>query len=195
MTTKAQPNVFVFSGHMVDAPNRSAPRFPATAERPAAKRIAAAMDELGAASGDLAICSGAAGGDILFEEACLALGMSLKVFLPFPEREFLRRSVDFAGVGWRARFHAVRQNAHTSTEVLSAVAPGEDPYAACNEAILRAALEHGRDRVRCIVLWDGKGGDGPGGAGHMAAIATARGIPLRRIDPHELPPEAPDGTA
>ena len=62
----------LFTGHMVDAPDRAVPRFPATRVDAAAHRIAAVLDEIGAGPEDLALTQGAAGGDLLFAEACLA---------------------------------------------------------------------------------------------------------------------------
>src|SRR5262245_22211836 len=55
--------VILFSGHMVDAPDRPTPRFPADKEPIAARRIAGALAELGAGPDDLALCQAAAGGD------------------------------------------------------------------------------------------------------------------------------------
>ena len=66
--------VFLFSGHMVDAPDRAEPRFPAEKEGIAARAIAAALDQLGAGPGDLALAQAANGGDLLFLEACKARG-------------------------------------------------------------------------------------------------------------------------
>ena len=63
--------VFLFSGHMIDAPGRCRPRFPPDKEKIAAQAIAKKLDELGAGPGDLALCGGACGGDLLFAEACL----------------------------------------------------------------------------------------------------------------------------
>src|SRR2546422_95875 len=56
--------VFLFSGHMIDAPDRKEPRFPADKERIAATAIATQLDELKAGPEDLAFCGGACGGDI-----------------------------------------------------------------------------------------------------------------------------------
>jgi hypothetical protein len=60
-------NVVLFSGHMIDAPDRKAPRFPPDKASVAAAAIADTLAKIGAAAGDLAIC----GGDLLFAEACL----------------------------------------------------------------------------------------------------------------------------
>lgn len=66
--------VLLFSGHMIDAPDRKTPRFPADKESIAATKIGEALDKLGAGPGDLALTQGACGGDLLFTEACLARG-------------------------------------------------------------------------------------------------------------------------
>ena len=68
----APRQVFLFSGHMIDAPDRKDPRFPSDKEPIAATAIAAKLDALGAGPDDLAFCGGACGGDLLFAEACLA---------------------------------------------------------------------------------------------------------------------------
>ena len=75
--------VLLFSGHMIDAPDRKMPRFPAAAEPLAANAIATVLDRLGAGSDDLALCQSAAGGDLLFLEACRQRGVKCQVLLPF----------------------------------------------------------------------------------------------------------------
>lgn len=54
--------VMLFSGHMMDAPNRASPRFPPAKETAAAQAIEAELDRLGADAGDLSFCQAAAGG-------------------------------------------------------------------------------------------------------------------------------------
>jgi tetratricopeptide (TPR) repeat protein len=110
--------VFLFSGHMIDAPNRPTPRFPADKESLATWAITAKLEELGAGPEDLALCGGACGGDLLFAEACLTRGVRLQIHLPFDEPEFLQRSVNYAGDGWRERFYAVKKNDKTRLLVM-----------------------------------------------------------------------------
>ena len=190
----AAPGVFLFSGHMIDRPGRPRPRFPASLEASAASALARVLGELGARTGDQAISSGAAGGDILFAEACLALGLGLMMVLPFPPERFLHGSVEPSGPGWRERFQALERDPRVVLKLLPPVADGSDPYGACNDVMLQCALSHGAERLRCIVLWDGREGGGPGGAGHMAAAAEAKGVVVYRLDPAYLD-EAAHGTA
>jgi len=75
--------VFLFSGHMIDAPDRKEPRFPADKESIAAAAMAAKLEELKAGAEDQAFCGGACGGDILFAEACLERGVRVDVLIPF----------------------------------------------------------------------------------------------------------------
>ena len=80
--------VFLFSGHMVDAPDRSPARFPPEKEPFAAAAIAKLLDELGAGADDVAICSAACGGDLLFAESCLKRNVRVEIYLPFVEENF-----------------------------------------------------------------------------------------------------------
>src|SRR5689334_5955826 len=90
------PRVFLFSGHMMDAPDRATPRFPSSLESAVSKAIAAKLAELDAGPDDLGISSAACGGDILFAEAALDRGVKLRIYLPFDEQTFLAKSVEFA---------------------------------------------------------------------------------------------------
>ncbi|MDD2734759.1 MAG: hypothetical protein PHF56_12520 [Desulfuromonadaceae bacterium] len=110
--------VFLFSGHMIDAPDRSEPRFPATQEAAAARAIRDILDRLDAGSEDLALCSGACGGDILFTEACLQREAQLEMQLPFAIPAFLEKSVTFAGESWRTRFYAIKNNRLTTLFIM-----------------------------------------------------------------------------
>ena len=42
-----------------------------------------------------------------------------------------------------------------------------DPFERCNLWLLYSALACGIDKVRFVALWNGGGGDGPGGTAHM----------------------------
>jgi len=163
--------VFLFSGHMIDSPDRPEPRFPAAREAVAARAIGATLDTLGAGPEDMALCSGACGGDILFAEACLKRGVRLEVRLPFAIPTFLEKSVSFAGEGWSARFHAVKDNHLTTLSIMPDepwLAPsGTNLYTITNLWLLDSALAWGEDKVHFICLWNRQGGDGPGGTEHM----------------------------
>jgi tetratricopeptide (TPR) repeat protein len=163
--------VFLFSGHMIDAPGRTEPRFPPAGEARAAAAIAARLAEWNAGERDLAMCGGACGGDLLFAEACLNRGLRLELRIPFLEPVFLEKSVSFAGEGWRDRFYQVKNNPRTRLfimpEELGPLPAGANPYERNNLWLLYSALAWGLEKVRFLCLWDGKGGDGPGGTKHI----------------------------
>ena len=194
---KSPGKVFLFSGHMIDTPDRPLPRFPADKESLAAARIGAALDRLGAGPNDLAIAQGAAGGDILFGEACLARGLSLQLLLPLPEPEFIAASVlpCCAGESWRQRYLALRARLTLRPRIMpDALGPlprdqsgkPSDPFERCNRWLLYSALAQGLDRLRFICLWNGSDGDGAGGTAHMVKEVTRRTGQVTWLDTREL---------
>jgi tetratricopeptide (TPR) repeat protein len=182
----------LFSGHMMDAPDRKTPRFPAAAEPLAAKAIGEALDRLGAGSNDLALCQAAAGGDLLFLEACQQRGVKCQVLLPFAEPEFVERSVRPSADGsrWCDRFYAVTANPLSSVRVmpdeLGPVPGGVDPFERANLWLLRSALALGVSKVRFVTLWNGGGGDGPGGTSHMVSEVRRLTGRVEWLDTREL---------
>lgn len=184
--------VLLFSGHMVDSPTRATPRFPAAAEAIAAQAIAAALDTLKANGEDLALCQAAAGGDLLFLEACQARGVRCEVLLPFPEPEYLQRSVlpSAGGEAWRDRFLAAVARDGTRVRVmpdeLGPLPAGVDPFERSNLWLLYTALAAGVKKVRFVTLWNGGGGDGPGGTAHMVGEVQRLTGHVEWLDTREL---------
>ena len=177
---------------MVDAPDRPVPRFPAALVDAAARRIAAALAQIDAGPRDLAFTQGAAGGDLLFAEACLARGVPLRLLLPLSQREFVAQSLlpVSDGAAWHARFRAVVAHLGSAPseapQVLGALGEGEDPFVRGNLWLLDSARAAGAERLCCICLWDGGGGDGPGGTRHLVEAVRAAGGSVHRIDTHSL---------
>jgi len=165
--------VFLFSGHMIDAPDRPTPRFPNDKAEIAAGKIAEALAALGAGEGDLALTQGAAGGDILFAEACAQRGVRIQLLQPFPEPEFIQRSIlpSAEGENWRARYFQFKAQLkdlpRNMPDELGPLPKGIDPYERCNLWLLYTALAFGISKVHFVCLWNGGGGDGPGGTSHM----------------------------
>lgn len=179
--------VLLFSGHRVDTPGRARPRFPAALVPRAAAAIGAALDALGAGTGDLALAQAAAGGDLLFSEACLARGVRLQWVLPLAEAEFISRSVrGCAGPeDWPARYQALRARLADAPIVMPA-APG-DAFVRANQWLLAHALAHGPGRLRFICLWDGAAaGEGAGGTAHMVAEVRRHTARMTWIDTRAL---------
>ncbi|MBG0802205.1 hypothetical protein IYW40_12070 [Methylocystis sp. H4A] len=179
--------VVLFSGHMIDAPGRKTLRFPADKEPIAAHAIGSTLDNIGLAASDLCICGGACGGDLIFAEAALSHNAKTELYIPFDEKTFLEKSVEFAGDKWRKRFFAVKLRGVLHVMPLEReIDPEANPYEQNNLWMLEAAERFGPERVDFICLWDGKEGDGPGGTGHLMKEVANRGGQTYWLDTTKL---------
>jgi hypothetical protein len=164
----------LFSGHMVDAPDRPTPRFPPERVPLARRAIAEAVWMIDDTDAQ-AISGLACGGDLLFAEEWLKTGRPLVAYLPREEANFLDESVRFAGEEWVDLFREVTADAN-----LAMIGPDEqmldldDPHTANNLRMLDAALQR-PGSLHGLFLWDGKGGDGPGGTEHLASEVVEEG--------------------
>lgn len=174
--------VVMFHGHMIDDPEVRGPgkgkpaRFPREKIEAVASVIRQRLDMIGAATGDLGICGGNCGGDLLFAEACLERGMRMELRLARREEEFLAESVTFADPDrrWQDSFEQVRNNKATTTlvmpEELGPAPAGVSVHDRCNRWILYSALSMGLRKTFFVALWNGEPGDGPGGTQHMVEL-------------------------
>ena len=111
-----------------------------------------------------------------FAEAAVARSARLELYIPFEEATFLAKSVDFAGGDWRARFFGAKARAtlHVLPLERGETPKGEDPYERNNRWMLDAAARFGSE-VDFVCLWNGEGGDGPGGTRDMMEEVQNRG--------------------
>jgi class 3 adenylate cyclase/tetratricopeptide (TPR) repeat protein len=160
----APATVMAFTGHMIDAPGRPSPRFPAAMERDVASRIEAQVARHSAVIG---YSQAACGADLLFLEAVQRAGHETQVVLPFARTDFVRESVEFAGASWVPRFERALERAARVTYATEEPYLGDDVLFehASNliqgMAMLRAA-ELGTRAVMLAVA-DPSGGDALGG--------------------------------
>lgn len=188
-------NYFVFTGHMIDKPDRKEPRFPAKkAEEVKAAIKEQVKEEQQKVKGEVVgLAGGACGGDILFHEACAELGIPTRLFLAFPRDQFVEESVAFAGPDWIERFDALNEKLPgkclSDTKELPPWLQKKPNYTVWernNLWILYSGLVNGADQTTLFALWDGKGGDGPGGTDHMLKEAKSRGAKTVVIDINEF---------
>ena len=180
---------------MIDKLDRTPPRFPPECEPTVATEVAAVLTKLDAGPLDLGITQGACGGDLLFAEAMLKRGAWLELCLPLPEETFIAESVDFrkdqaiAADRWRDRFLAVRHHPSVRMTMMpqshQAGLP-DNVYERCNLWMLERALSFGADKLRFVCVWNGEGGDGPGGTQHMREVAQQSGAVQYWIDTRKL---------
>ena len=183
----AAPDVVAFAGHMIDAPERTVPRFP----RELVPAVDAALREaLARLHQPIVFASAACGADLLFIDAALDRNAEVTIVLPFDREDFVRTSVAVGGDEWLARFDAALARA---TRVVMATAEGylgDDvlfEHAAVlveGFSLLRAAQLQTAPSLLCVVDADGGGRVG----GTRATLERWRrniGAP-RMIDLREL---------
>ena len=187
-SSPARRKALLFSGHMIDAPGRIAPRFPPEREPDVRLAIESAIATSGAGSEDVAIAAAACGGDILFDEVVLQRGIPLRLYLPFDEPTFIEKSVAFADDHWVERYRRVVACATLAiaTEVLGPLPAGEDPFERANLWMLAEAQRLAPSGVIFVSLWNGEGGDGPGGTKHMMDAVRSTGGQVHWIDIRRL---------
>jgi hypothetical protein len=187
--------VILFTGHMIDKPDRKEPRFPASEESRARAAIEKEVRQLvGALPGPaLGVAGGANGGDILFHEICASQKIPTRVLLTLSEGPFIAESVASGGSGWIGRFNSLMAShpGKNEVQVLSGSkdlpswmrAPaGYDVWQRTNIWLLEEALASGAPNLSLIALWDGKSGDGPGGTKDLVEQARRHGVNTILLD-------------
>lgn len=208
----ARKRVLLFAGHMIDAPGRERPRFPADKEEVARERIRQAVARevdtgAGVAS---AYAGGASGGDILFQEVCAELGIPTRLYLAIPPQAYVKSSVQKAGPQWVERFwrlyndHLERKQLRTLSEATEVrddrdylpawlrAKPDYGIWQRNNLWMLFNALDEAcgprsqDPNITLIALWDGEAGDGAGGTQDLADKVNNLGARSEVIDTKEL---------
>jgi hypothetical protein len=179
----------LFTGHMIDKAARPKARFPAYKENDARIKIKnKLLEAINSTNGNFkGIAGGACGGDILFHELCMELGIQSDMYLALPPVEFKKASVSFAGKTWDERFDHL-------LEVLPFLVltknDDEDKsitvWEQTNVWMLNEALKNGGENMTLIALWDGQDGDDKGGTKHMVENAGERKADVKLIRMDEV---------
>jgi class 3 adenylate cyclase/tetratricopeptide (TPR) repeat protein len=183
------PKLVVFSGHMIDAPDRRTPRFPQEKE----SEIKALLErQLAAMNAGIGFCSAASGSDILFLEAMIARGATVHLVLPWPAEEFVRTSVAPAGDGaWVKRFENVLDRAASIRILGQLYMPGSATgFEYCNLAMCGLARIFARSldlEITPLAVWDGYTG-APGGTGSFVRYWRNHRVPVKVIPIATKPP-------
>jgi hypothetical protein len=183
------PHVMLFTGHRVDDPGRTPPRFPADKVNVARAEIGAAIDEAIARYGNhiVGIAGAASGGDILFHEECHARGITTTIYLALPADQYETESVSSAGPEWTRAYRELLKNTRTlqlHDVDLPAFVSGANDYniwQRTNLWMLHDALAHGPEHMTLIALWNGQPGDGPGGTEDMVQQVEQSGGHVVRL--------------
>ncbi len=191
-----RPRVIVFAGHRIDTTGRPEPRFPPGSEAVAAAMIRdaiAAEKALADAQPIEGLAGGASGGDIIFHEQCADLAITTQLLLALPKEDFAAQSVLDAGPDWMERYRRLCERLDTKVLARTTTLPdwlaareGYSIWARNNSWLLHTALSRAETDVTLVVLWDGEGGDGPGGTHDMLRLAESRGVRIVRLDASRL---------
>ena len=185
--------VVISAGHMIDRPERKEPRFPPEKEGVVREQIERQLARWGVGEGDLAVCGGARGADILFAELCADRRAEVWLYPALAEEEFLEESVRLPGSRWEERFHALRARGNVRTffpaERSDVDTEQESAFARNNTRIIDAGLEQaGAPRkLLALLVWDEReAGEGQGGTSDFASEVRRLGARQAIINPIEL---------
>jgi class 3 adenylate cyclase/tetratricopeptide (TPR) repeat protein len=183
------PKLVVFSGHMLDAPDRRTPRFPPSKENEVKQLL---EKQLAAMNAGIGFASAASGSDILFLEAMIARGGAIHLVLPWPAEEFVKTSVAISGDNaWVDRFHKVIDQAASIRVLGELYMPGSATgFEYCNLAMCGLARLFARSldlEITPLAVWDGFAG-APGGTGSFVRYWRSHRVPVKVIPIATKPP-------
>jgi len=195
--TAVKKNVILFTGHMTDGAGRAEPRFPSRMVDEARSLIRIYLnEEIRLQPPDIAVCSLAAGGDMIFADEVLKKGIPLVIVLPFEKERFLAESVTYpkdladatATGGDPETLQEFERIWALAAEVRYAEEhhAGDNPFAKCNTAMVEYAMEQAGQDVNCITAFALLNPDEKpvnGGTAHFVEELKARDIPLQVIWP------------
>ncbi|MDQ3564274.1 MAG: hypothetical protein M3436_09080 [Pseudomonadota bacterium] len=186
--------VAICSGHIIDEPGRTPPRFPREKEDAVRAEIAKRLDQWNIGAGDLAVCGAARGADILFAEECAKRGARIRLLIARDLDAFVERSVRLPDSDWSARFYALYAKSEVAIqpERLGRPPEGVSPYARNNRWIVNMARVEGESsrKILALIVWDERESEGQGGAAHFAQIAGPCAGEVAIVNP-ELVSELP----
>ncbi len=184
--------VVVFSGHMIDTPQRlqtHPERFPARNVPAVATALREALFRIRPCG---AYASGACGSDLIFWEVLQDLpdACSMCMVLPFCESEFVETSVAGGGQDWMARFRRtidwVRNSGRIEQVAEHPLVGASASFDYANIILQGLATIQARSLdadVMGLAVWDGLAEDGPGGTGSAIARWLNAGLKVEVIHP------------
>jgi class 3 adenylate cyclase len=182
LATLEIPPVCAFSGHMLDAPTRKKPRFPAGSVEAVKRRIETLLNRI---DGGISYSSAACGADAIFLECMQSRGGETNVILPFDREDFFETSVNFAGQQWIRRVSTVLDRASRVSQANQGPYGGDDLlFAYANTMIMGKAILRSRlleTETHLITVWDGKRNGATGGTSDFVKIWESLGMPITAI--------------
>jgi len=158
---RREGHVFLFAGYMINNAKKKENHFPPEKEDDIKKAIQAVLEKHGAGPDDMAVTTGMdAGSEIIFVESCVERSIPVRAYFPAPEAPYVRDFVSPGGEQWVERFYKMRNHPLVDEfyqpEQVGLPKEGDNVHERNNRWALYSALVHGIDKVRLIVVWDGK---------------------------------------
>jgi len=186
--------VVIGSGHMIDTADRKTPRFTPGMEPAVRAVIAQRLEQWEIGPGDLAVCGGARGADILIAEECLRRGAQVRLLVAKELDAFVQGSVRLPGSDWSARFRVLCEKSEVVIQPERLGQPPVDvsPNARNNRWIVNTARAEGENskRIYALIVWNGQENEGQGGTADFARLAGSFAASLETVNP-ELVVEQP----
>jgi tetratricopeptide (TPR) repeat protein len=183
--------VILFTGHMIDPPGATPPRFPDSMRAKARQAILnKVQQELTRTEGKVvAIASAASGGDLLFHDVCEELDIEHRLLLPLAPDRFRTESVSPAGRFWEDQFDRLLRKFPappylSNSDDLPIWLSMKTDYSTWQRAnlwLLQEAIALESKNLTLIALWDGAKTEGIGGTYHMRVTAQECGAALVTI--------------
>jgi hypothetical protein len=175
--------VAALAGRRIDAADAATARFPLANTEGVRGRLGALLR---AEQSDALVCSAACGADLIALDVAGALGIRLRVVLPFVPERFRATSVTDRPGDWGPLFDRIigEVRAKGGLVVLGLDEGDDATYAAANEAILNEAetLAGGESsQVVAVIVWEGRSRGGGDLTEGFATLARARGHPVREV--------------
>ena len=203
--------VVLFTGHMLDAPDRPSERvrFPATSQAEARARQLieeAVLQQCGERRDEtIAIAGAACGGDILFLEVCQSLGIRTQIYLAMPQNLFQVASVDHGGPRWVEKYRRLLEQ-HEADGCVHVLQDGKtipsflveqnnyDVWQRSNLWMMFTALASGSHDLILLALYNADlDPNGRGGTRHLVEEAGRRGFKCVPLNARELLDTIPPG--
>jgi Patatin-like phospholipase len=160
--TALGPKVVVASGHMVDSPDRAQPRFAPDQVDRVTREVRTVLAQWRVGSETTIVTQGARGADLIVAEEGLVRGAKIVLCLAAPPEEFDQMSVALPASDWSSRFQAILEKAEVRLPDEPAPRAADDIFARANARVIAVARSFS-ETPHAIVVWNGEGGDGPGG--------------------------------
>jgi hypothetical protein len=169
------------SGHLTDDAARDVPRFPESDVERVKGEVARRFMRWGIGPGDVVLCGGARGADLLAAEAALECDAQVRLLLALPPEKFAVTSIGPQDSPWRKRFRLVANRAQVEVLPVLRDRSHEAAFEETNRWLIEQTMAESTARF-ALLVWDGDSG-AKGGTAHAARLALENGFTIARIVP------------